>query len=105
MTGGPKAEVANNDAQRYSWLTALDVAKKELGLEFQQVAQIGSWTGYSLAASSQDDAFLMVGTFDSVPSAWSSPEMDYLAELRRDVMGLWSEGSDVILGFAWPRPT
>jgi hypothetical protein len=98
MTGAPR-EVRDNEARRYPWPTAMEVAKKELGLDYQQVAQIGSWTGYSLAAASQDDAFLMVGTFDKVPAPFSTPELDKLAGLRSEVMGLWSEGSDDVLTF------
>ncbi len=98
MTGGPK-EVSDNEARRYPWSTAMEVAKKQLGLDYHQVAQIGSWTGYSLAAASQDDAFLMVGTFDKVPAPFSTPELDKLAALRSEVMGLWSEGSDDVLTF------
>lgn len=98
MTGGPK-EVSDNEARRYRWPTALEVAKQQLGLDYQQVAQIGSWTGYSLAAASKDDAFLMVGTHDGVPAPWNSPEMDKLAKLRQEVMGLWSEGSNDTLTF------
>lgn len=98
LTGGPK-EVNDNEERRYPWPTALEIAKKQLGLDYQQVAQIGSATGYSLAAASQDNTFLMVGTHDSVPAPFSTPEMDNLAALRREVMGLWSEGSDDVLTF------
>ena len=98
MTGGPR-EVSDNEARRYPWPTAMEVAKKELGLDYHQVAQIGSWTGYSLAAASQDDAFLMVGTFDKIPAPYSTAELDKLADLRSEVMGLWSEGSDDMLTF------
>jgi len=98
MTGGPRG-VSDNEARRYPWPTAMEVAKKELGLDYHQVAQIGSWTGYSLAAASQDDAFLMVGTFDKIPAPWSTTELDKLAGLRSEVMGLWSEGSDDMLTF------
>jgi hypothetical protein len=77
----------------------MEVARKQLGLDYQQVAQIGSWTGYSLAAASRDDAFLMVGTFDKIPAPFSTPELDKLAGLRSEVMSLWSEGSDDVLTF------
>jgi len=98
MTGGPKV-VSANEERRYPWLTAMEVAKQQLGLDYHQVAQVGSWSGYSLAAASRDDAFLTVGTFDSVPASWTTPELDDLAALRREVMGLWSEGSDDMLSF------
>jgi len=98
MTGGPTA-VSDNAERGYPSPTAREVATNKLGLDYQQVAQIGSWTGYSLAAASQDDAFLMVGTHDAVPSPFSTPELDKLAALRSEVMGLWSEGSDDVLSF------
>jgi arylsulfatase A-like enzyme len=63
------------------------------------VVQVGSWEGFRLAAASRDDAFLMVGAHDSVPAPWGTPEIDLLAELRREVMGLWEEGSNDALTY------
>jgi hypothetical protein len=99
MTGLPRAAVTDNDDLRHPYPTVLEFARQELGLEFQQVAQLGSWEGFSLAAASRDDAFLMVGAHDSVPAPWGSPQIDELAALRRQVMGLWEEGSNDTLTF------
>ena len=41
----------------------------------------------------------MVGVHDSVPKPWGSPRSDDLAALRRQVMGLWEEGSNDVLTF------
>jgi arylsulfatase A-like enzyme len=77
----------------------LEFARERLGLEYQQVAQLGSWEGFKLAAASRDDAFLMVGAHDSVPAPWGSEQIEELAGLRRQVMGLWEEGSNDTLTF------
>lgn len=103
MTGGPRPEVTDNDGRRHPWPTALEHARAALGLEFSQVAQIGSWEGFKLAAASRDDAFLMVGVHDSVPAPWGSAEIDGLAALRREVMGLWEEGSNDALTYRMAR--
>jgi len=99
MTGAPRPAVTDNDNVRYPHLTALEHARRALGLGHGQVAQLGSWEGFKLAAASRDDAFLMVGVHDTVPAPWGSPEIDRLAELRRQVMGLWEEGSNDVLTF------
>jgi hypothetical protein len=99
MTGAPRADVTDNDGLRHAYPTALEYARQALGLGFADVAQIGSWEGFSLAASSRDDAFLMVGAYDAVPEPWATPETDYLADLRRQVMGLWEEGSNDAITF------
>jgi len=99
MTGAPKAEVTDNDNLRHEYTTVLEHARSALGLGYGQVAQIGSWEGFKLAAASRDDSFLMVGVHDSLPGQWSSPRSDELAELRRQVMGLWEEGSNDVLTF------
>lgn len=99
LTGAPRADVTDNVDHRFAYKTALQHAREQLGLGFGEVAQIGSWNGYSLASASVDDAFLMVGTFDAVPEPYSNPHMGELAELRREVMGLWSEGSNDTLTF------
>jgi arylsulfatase A-like enzyme len=41
----------------------------------------------------------MVGAHEAIPPPYNTPETDYLAKLRREVMGLWEEGSDDILTF------
>jgi hypothetical protein len=99
MTGLPRPEVADNDNLRHPYPTMLEFARQELGLEYQQVAQVGSWEGFKLAAASRDDAFLMVGAHDFVPAPWGTAETDLLAELRREVMGLWEEGSNDALTY------
>ncbi len=99
LTGAPRADVTDNVDHRFPYPTALQLARQKLGLGFGEVAQIGSWDGYSLASANGDDAFLMVGTFDAVPEPYSNARMTELAELRREVMGLWSEGSNDTLTF------
>jgi hypothetical protein len=99
MTGAPRPTVTDNDSARHAYTTVLEYARGALQLDFPKVAQIGSWEGFKLAAASRDDAFLMVGVHDTVPAPWGSPRIDELAELRRQVMGLWEEGSNDVLTF------
>lgn len=99
MTGAPRPAVTDNDNARHPYKTVLEYARGALHLDFPQVAQIGSWEGFKLAAASRDDAFLMVGVHDTVPAPWGSPSIDELASLRRQVMGLWEEGSNDVLTF------
>jgi len=99
MTGAPRPDVTDNDNVRHAHRTVLEHARGALGLDYQQVAQIGSWEGFKLAAASRDDAFLMVGVHDAVPKPWGSARSDELAALRRQVMGLWEEGSNDVLTF------
>ena len=94
MTGRPRPEVIDNENQRYGHKTALELARTGLELEGSQVVQFGSWDGFKFAAASRDDAFLMMGAYDCVPAQLSTPAMDQLAVLRREVMGLWEEGSN-----------
>jgi hypothetical protein len=99
MTGAPRAAVTDNDNARHPHRTALEYAREALGLGYAEVAQVGSWEGFKLAAASRDDAFLMVGVHDTIPAPWGSPQIDQLAALRRQVMGLWEEGSNDVLTF------
>jgi hypothetical protein len=94
LTGAPRPEVVDNSFTHYPHPTALEYARTALGLEFQQVALIGAWDGFNTSAASRPDAFLMVGAHASVPAPYSSPEIDQLAQLRANVMGLWEEGTD-----------
>jgi hypothetical protein len=103
MTGRPRPEVTDNDNLRHPYPTVLEFARQELGLEYQQVAQLGSWEGFKLAAARRDDAFLMLGAHDSVPAPWGSEQIEELAGLRRQVMGLWEEGSNDTLTFRMAR--
>jgi bisphosphoglycerate-independent phosphoglycerate mutase (AlkP superfamily) len=41
----------------------------------------------------------MVGSKDTIPMPYGSKQMDELAELRRQVMGLWEEGTNDVLTF------
>ena len=99
LTGAPREEVVDNELRRSPNRTALEHARAELGLDFGQVAAIGSWDGFAHAASSSDDAFTMVGAYDDVPETLRTQEMLFLNELRRDVMGLWEEGSNDALTY------
>lgn len=99
LTGRARPDIVDNTERRYPYRTALEFAREALGLDFAEVAQIGSSDTYSLAAASRDDAFLMIGTYDALPPRYSTPELDRLAHLRREVMGLWDEGSNDALTF------
>jgi hypothetical protein len=99
MTGGPRVEVDEYDDQRFARKTVLEVAQEQLHLPFGQVVQIGSSNTYRNSAASTDDAILMVGSKDTIPMPYGSKHMDELAELRRQVMGLWEEGTNDVLTF------
>jgi len=97
LTGQPQPDVRSNDIVRYPHRTVLQYLKQKLELAPTQVAQIGSWDGFRMAASSVDDAFFMNGAYDRVPPALATPEMDELATLRTQVMELWEESSNDVL--------
>lgn len=99
MTGAPREEVVDNSPTRYPYPTAFEIVAAKRGFGFAQVAQIGSWDGFALAASSREGVFLMSGGFDALPPAQSTPVIDRLAGLRKEVLGLWEEGSDDVLSF------
>jgi hypothetical protein len=99
LTGEPHAEIRSNDFVRYPHETVLDYAKRKLGLAPAAVAQIGSWDGFKFAASRADGTFFMNGSHDAVPAALSTPEIDQLVGLRREVMQLWEESSNDALTF------
>jgi hypothetical protein len=99
MTGRPQPDVRSNDLVRYPHETVLQHLRKKLGVGPTSVAQIGSWDGFSMAASSVDGAFFMNGAYDAVPPALSTPEIDQLVALRRQVMEMWEEGSNDVLTF------
>jgi hypothetical protein len=99
MTGGPRVEVEEYDDQRFAHKTVLEVAQEQLQLEYGQVIQIGSSGTYARSAASTDDALLMIGSKDTIPMPFGSAAMDELAELRRQVMGLWEEGTNDVLTF------
>ena len=99
LTGAPRADVTTNDIRRYAHPTALEMVARKLQLPLGAVAQIGSWDGFASAAASGDDIILTTGAFDALPARFSTPEADTLAGLRRDVLGLWEEGSEDVLSF------
>ena len=99
LTGAPRKEVVDNELRRSPNRTVLEHARAELGLDFGQVAAIGSWDGYAHAASASDGAFVMVGAYDDVPESLRTQDMVFLNEMRRDVMGLWEEGSNDALTY------
>jgi len=99
LTGEPQAEVQSNDLVRYPHATVLDYAQRSLALKATEVAQIGSWDGFKMAASQHDGAFFMNGAFEPVPAALSTPEMDTLGALRGQVMEVWEESSNDALTF------
>jgi len=97
MTGRPQPDVRSNDIVRYPHVTVLQYLRRKMSLGPAQVAQIGSWDGFKMAASSVDDAFFMSGAYDLIPAPLNTPEMDQLGGLRKDVMELWEEGSNDVL--------
>jgi hypothetical protein len=97
LTGQPQPEVKSNDFVRYPHRTALEYAHDTLGLGYGDVVQIGSWDGFKYAASQKDGVFLMNGARDPFPPQYSTPEIDYLVDLRKDVMQLWEESSNDVL--------
>lgn len=99
LTGEPQAEVTSNDLVRYPHETVLEYVLRSLKLKPAEVAQIGSWDGFKMAASQRDGTFFMNGAFDLVPAEFSTPEMDQLGALRAQVMEVWEESSNDALTF------
>ena len=99
LTGQPQAEVKSNDFVRYPHRTVLEYVHDTLGLGYGDVVQIGSWDGFKYAASQKDGVFLMNGARDPFPPEYSTPEIDYLVDLRKSVMQLWEESSNDVLCF------
>ena len=99
LTGEPHAEITSNDFVRYAHETALDYAQRKLGLQYTEIAQIGSWDGFKYAASRKDGGFFMSGAYDFLPAALSTPQLDLLAGLRREVIENWEESSNDALTF------
>jgi hypothetical protein len=99
LTGAPRADVTSNDIRRYPYPTALERVALQLQLPPGSVAQIGSWDGFATAAASRDGLILTTGGFDGLPARLSTPEIDTLVALRKDVLGLWEEGSEDVLTF------
>jgi hypothetical protein len=99
LTGQPQSDVRSNDLVRYSHETVLDYIQRKLDLKPTEVAQIGSWDGFKMAASRKDGTFFMNGAYDLVPAELSTPEIDQLGALRAQVMGLWEESSNDTLTF------
>ncbi len=99
LTGEPQADVQSNDLVRYQHETVLDYIHRTLELKPTGVAQIGSWDGFKMAASQSDGTFFMNGAYDLVPAELSTPEMDTLGALRRQVMELWEESGNDALTF------
>ena len=99
LTGEPQPEIKSNDFVRYPHETVLDYVHGKLKLKPTDVAQIGCWDGFKYAASQKDGTFFMSGAYDLVPAELSTPEMDLLGGLRRQVMEMWEEGSNDVLTF------
>ena len=99
LTGEPQAEVQSNDLVRYPHETVLEFVQRSLQLKPSEVAQIGSWDGFKMAASQRDGTFFMNGAFEPVPAGFSTPEMDLLGALRGQVMEVWEESSNDVLTF------
>ena len=99
LTGEPQPDVQSNDFVRYPHETVLDYIHRTLRLKPTEIAQFGSWDGFRMAASQRDGTFFMNGAYDPVPAGLSTPEMDYLVALRRQVMEQWEESSNDALTF------
>jgi hypothetical protein len=99
LTGQPQPDVQSNDLVRYPHETVLDYIKRKLGLKPTEIAQIGSWDGFKMAASRSDGTFFMNGAYDLVPAELSTPEMDQLGTLRKEIIGPWEESSNDTLTF------
>jgi hypothetical protein len=99
LTGEPQPEITSNDFVRYPHETVLDYVHRRLALKPTEVAQIGCWDGFKYAASQKDGTFFMNGAYDLFPPELSTPEIDLLGRLRRQVMELWEEGSNDALTF------
>jgi hypothetical protein len=93
LTGKAQPEVRSNDLVRYPHATFMDHLVKALPAEKYEIAQVGSWDGFTMAASQADGSFMMTGAYDDVPAGLSSPVMDLYADLRRNIQGFWEEGS------------
>jgi hypothetical protein len=93
LTGKPQSEVQSNDLVRYPHATFMDYLVKALPAEKSAVAQIGSWDGFAMAASEKDGSFMMTGAYADIPAGLSTPRMDLYSDLRRNIQGLWEEGS------------
>ena len=104
MTGAPRPAVTDNDNVRHPHTTALEYARKALGLDYGQVAQIGSWEGFKLAAASVDDAFLMVGVHDTVPPPLGSSRWEAAKSMDRPTTAV-SNPSTRIACCDRPAPT
>jgi len=110
LTGEPQAEVKSNDLVRYPHQTVLEYVLRSLQLKPTEVAQIGSWDGFKMAASQRDGTFFMNGAFELVPAEFSTPEMEQLGALvartdralpehrRQVVAGADQMVRDVVLG-------
>lgn len=94
LTGIVDPQIVDNSPVRYPNRTVLEYVVEKLELPKRKVVQIGSWDGFRFAAASRDDAFVMNGGYDRLPTELTTPEMAQLIELRRDVMELWEESSN-----------
>ena len=99
LTGQPQPDVLSNDIVRYPHETVLDYVHRAMKLRSTDVAQVGSWDGFKMAASRGDGTFFMNGAYELVPAALSTPEMDDLGRLRTRVLELWEESSNDAITF------
>jgi len=94
LTGEALPEVNDNVARRFPAITALEYVRTKLELPKSAVAQIGSWDIFEFLAASKDDVLVTNGGYAAFPAEFSTPEIDRLVELRRNVMQLWEESSN-----------
>ncbi len=92
LTGQAQPDVTSNDRIRYAHETALEYARRRLGLRSSQVAVFGSWENFREYAASREDAVFVNAGYDALPDSIATPEMRRLAVLQTRALALW-EGS------------
>jgi hypothetical protein len=97
LTGEPHDDVVSNDLIRYPYPTFMEYAKDALGLDYTDVATIGSWEGFATLSSSRPDLFFTNTGYEAVKPLYATERMLWLGEIQHDIMSLWPEGrSDAI---------
>ena len=99
LTGEPHADIVDNRLVRYPFRTVLEFVAERKDLAREAVAQIGSWNAFALLAASHEDAFVMNAGYEPFPADVSTPAIDHLVGLRRDVQQLWEESSNDTLTY------
>jgi len=97
LTGQAQPDVTTNDVRRYPHPTILEFVRRELRLGKRQVATIGSWEGFGVLSSSEENAFFTNTGYERVPREIATTRMALLSDLQFEIMALWEEGrSDAV---------